>query len=170
MANCNSLQSLLKACAGNNSGGIFEAYIIDQDDVVSTTVDLTGHTVTAVSASTTYTTVQFKRNVGNAVTTPTIDLNNGSTFYSSLITIVLHRREASKSRTLQILGEGQRYLNIIIKDANGRYWMYSYAQLNGGAEDSGTARADGSKYAPTFLSDMENRPYEVDSSIIAGLI
>jgi hypothetical protein len=170
MAHCNTIQSILKSCDGNNSGGIFEAYLIDQDHVTGTTVS--AHTVTAVALELgeLYSTVQFKRNVGNALTTPTIDLIAGSTYFSSTISIVLHRREASKSAALQILGEGQRYLNIIIKDANNKYWMFDDAQLNGGDEDSGTARADGSKYTVTFLSDMDHRPYEVDSSIIAGLL
>ena len=167
---CNSITDLLKTCDGNNSGGIFEAYIIDQDSVTGSTVS--AHTVTAInlSGAETYSTFQFKRNVGNAITTPTIDLINGSTFYSSVISMMFHKREASKSASLQILGEGQRYLNIIIKDANEKYWMYSYAQLNGGDEDTGTARADGSKYTVTFIGEDDNRPYEVDSSIIAGLL
>jgi hypothetical protein len=170
MANCNEIESILSSCDGNNSGGIFEAYIIDQDRVTGTTVS--AHTVTAValSGSALYSTFQFKRNVGNAVTTPTIDLINGSTFYSSTISLVLHRREASKSAALQILGEGQRYLNIILKDANGKYWMYDDAQLNGGDEDSGTSRGDGSKYTITFLAEDDVRPYEVDSGIIAALL
>jgi hypothetical protein len=167
---CNTITSILNGCSGNNSGGIFEAYIIDQDSITGSTVS--AHTVTTVTlaGSDKYATFQFKRNVGNAVTTPTIDLINGSTYFSSTISIVLHKREASKSASLQILGEGQRYLNLIIKDANGKYWMYDDAQLNGGDEDSGTARADGSKYTITFLSEMENRPYEVSSGIIAGLL
>ena len=170
MSTCNNLQTILNSC-DNNSGGIYEMYIVDQDSVQSTTLDATAHTITAITLdSDTYSSFQFKRNVGNAVTTPTIDLNNGSTFYSSTVSVVLHRREASKSRSLQILGEGQRYLNIIIKDANGVYWNYNHAQLNGGDEDTGTSRADGSKYSITFLSDMENRPYAVEASIISGLL
>ena len=170
MPNCNNLESIFNGC-DNNSGGIYTAYIVDQDSISASTVNATAHTVTAITLDAdTYSTFEFKRNVGNAVTTPTIDLINGSTYYSSTISLILHRREASKSYALQILGEGQRYLNIIIKDANGLYWMYDYAQLNGGDEDTGTARADGSKYTVTFLSDMANRPYLVDSSIIAGLL
>lgn len=170
MANCKAIQSILSGCDGNNSGGIFEAYILDQTELSATTV--TGHTVTAVTldALAKYSTFQFKRNVGNVVTTPTIDLINGSTYYSSTITIVLHKREAAKSASLEILGEGQRYLNVIIKDANGKYWMYNDVQLNGGDEDSGTARADGSKYTVTFLGEDEHRPYEVDPDIIPALL
>jgi hypothetical protein len=168
---CNNLASILKGC-DTNSGGIYEAYIIDQDDIVSYTANASTHTITAMTISTgvTYSTYQFKRNVGNMVIAPAIDLVNGSSFFNHTISLVFHKREASKSRALQILGEGQRYLSIILKDANGLYWYVSYAQLNGGDEDTGTAKADGSKVTVTFLAEMDNRAYAVDSSLIAGLI
>lgn len=168
---CNNIEDILKGC-DTSSGGIYEAILIDQDDVTAVNVDTTAHTVTGITMTSgaTFSTIQFKRNVGSAVTTPTIDFANGSTFYSNTITIVLHKREASKSRKLQILAEGQRYLSIIIKDAQNKYWLYQYAQLNGGEESTGTAKADGSKYTVTFMSEEDNRPYEVSSSIIAGLL
>lgn len=169
MANCNSLEGILKGC-DNNAGGIYEAYFIDQDSVTGTTVDASAHTITAIATTEDFTAFQFKRNVGNLVVTPTIDLVNGSTFYTATLTLAFHKREAVKSRALSILAEGQRYLGVIIKDANGLYWYVDYAQLNGGDEESGTAKADGSKYTVTFVAEMDNRPYEVDSSIISDLI
>jgi hypothetical protein len=169
MANCNSLEGILKGC-DNNAGGIYEAYFIDQDSVTGVTVNATAHTITAIGTIEDFTPFQFKRNVGNLVVSPTIDLVNGSTFYTSTLTLAFHKREGIKSRALQILAEGQRYLGVIIKDANGKYWYLDYAQLNGGDEESGTAKADGSKYTVTFVAEMDNRPYEVDSTIIAALI
>lgn len=171
MANCNSLSSILKGC-DTNSGGIYEAYIIDQDDVLAYTANTSAHTITAMTldTGTTYSTYQFKRNVGNMVINPAIDLVNGSSFFNHNITLVFHKREASKSRAIQVLGEGQRYLSIIIKDANGKYWYTEYMQLNGGDEETGTAKADGSKVTVTFLGEMDFRSYEVDSTIISALI
>ena len=170
MANCNSIVGIAKGC-DNNLGGIYEAYIIDQDAITGTTTT-SAHTITAIplASGETFTQFQFKRNVGNMVISPQISFENGSTFYNHTLTLVFHKREASKSNALQILGEGQRYLAIIIKDANGIYWFIDHAQLNGGDEDTGTAKADGSKVTVTFLAEMENRAYAVDPSIIAGLI
>ena len=171
MANCNSLENILKGC-DTNSGGIYEAYIIDQDLITGTTVSASAHTVTAMNLSVgeIFSTFQFKRNVGNMVISPAIDLVNGSSFFNHTVSLVFHKREGSKSRSIQILGEGQRYLGIILKDANGKYWYVDHAQLNGGDEDTGTAKADGSKVTVTFLAEMDNRAYEVESSIIAALI
>jgi len=166
---CNNLNSILKSC-DNNQGGIYNIYINDTDNIVSETVSTTAHTITAISASTDFTTFEFKRNVGNVTIEPTIDLINGSTFYTATVSLVFHRREASKSRALTILAEGQRYLNMIFLDANGLYWYIDHAQLNGGTEETGTAKADGSKYTVTFVAEMSTRPYLVTSGIVAALI
>jgi len=166
---CNNLNSILKSCS-NNVGGIYNIYINDTDNIVSETVSTTAHTITAISATTDFTTFEFKRNVGNVSIEPTIDLINGSTFYTATVSLVFHRREASKSRALTILAEGQRYLNMIFLDANGLYWYVDHLQLTGGAEETGTAKADGSKYTVTFVAEMSTRPYLVDSSIVTALI
>ena len=125
---------------------------------------------TDLTASPTFTTFDFKRNVGNLVIEPQIDLINGSTFYEATVTLIFHRREASKSRALTILAEGQRYLDLIILDANGVYWYVDHAQLSGGAEDTGTTRADGSKYTVTFVAQMSNRPYEISRAVVSTVI
>ena len=68
------------------------------------------------------------------------------------------------------MGEGQRDLAIIVKDANGKYWYFPMAQLTATGEGSGTAKADGSKYSVTFVAENEFLAKEVDASIIAGLL
>jgi hypothetical protein len=80
------------------------------------------------------------------------------------------RREATKSRALKILGEGQRDLAVIIKDANEKYWYFPNAQLSAVTEGSGTAKADGSSYSVVLLAENLYLAKEVDADIIAGLI
>jgi hypothetical protein len=82
---------------------------------------------------------------------------------------MFHRREAAKSKSLKILGEGQRDLAIVVGDANGKFWYFPNAQLSAVTEGSGQAKADGSKYAVSFVAENEFLAYEVDSSLIPGL-
>lgn len=166
---CNSILGITKGCDGNQ-GGIYSIYINDTDNVSATTVNETTHTITGITATPDFTTFEFKRNVGNVVIDPKIDLINGSTYYEATVTLVFHRREAAKSRALQILAEGQRYLDIIFLDANGLYWYLDHAQLTGGTEETGTARADGSKLNVTFVAQMSNRPYAVTQAAVASVI
>lgn len=166
---CNSLTSILKSCS-NNQGGIYSVWINETDNVTGTSVNVSAHTITGISATTDFTTFEFNRNVGSVVIDPKIDLINGSTYFEAKISLVFHRREAAKSRALYILGEGQRYLDIIFLDANGIYWYVDHAQLDGGTEETGVTKADGSKYTVTFKADMSTRPYAVDSTIVPALI
>ena len=167
---CSVLQNILKGCEPSNAGGIFNVYINDSSNVTYFSASASTHNVIGLTASPDFVTFEFNRNVGNALTSPKIDLINGSTYYENTITVVLARREASKSRALQVLGEGQRFLDMIVKDANGVNWYYQNMQLTGGDEDSGTAFADGSKYTVTFVGQATNRPYAVSQALVDGVI
>jgi hypothetical protein len=166
---CQNIQGIIKGC-DNSLGGINAVWLIDQDSVTSYTANTSAHTVTAITATDSFEGFEFKRNVGNFVGTPTIDLINGSTFYSYTLTLVFHKREATKSYALQLLGEGQRYLDAIVRDNLGKFWFLTDLQLNGGDETTGTLKSDLNGYNVTFLGEMLNRAYEIDPSIVPGLI
>ncbi len=76
---------------------------------------------------------------------------------------MFHRREAAKSYAIQILGEGQRDLFVVLKDANGLYWVFQDVQLSAVGEGSGTAKADGSKYSVTLMA--ESTEYALEASL-----
>jgi hypothetical protein len=166
---CTTLTAITKGC-DNNIGGITAIYINDMDNITSTTIDSASYMVDAQVVSSNYEAFEFRRNTGNFTEETAIDFANGSSFVTGTISLMFHRREASKSKAIKILSEGQRDLAIIVKDANGKYWYFPFAQLSATAEGSGTAKADGSKYSVTFIAENENLAYEVDPTIIAGLI
>ena len=166
---CTTLTAITKGC-DNNIGGITAIYINDMDNVGIPTIDQTAYMVDAQTVTEPYEVFEFRRNTGNFTEESAVDFANGSSFVIATITLMFHRREASKSKAIKILSEGQRDLAIIVKDANGKYWYFPFAQLSATAEGSGTAKADGSKYSVTFIAENENLAYEVDPTIIAGLI
>ena len=166
---CTTLSTILKSC-DNNMGGITSILINDMDNLGTVTVDTAAWEVTSFgSLVDEFVEFEFRRNTGNFTEELANDFVNGSQFYTQTITLMFHRREASKSKAIKILGEGQRDLAVVVGDANGRYWYFENAQLSAVAEGSGTAKADGSKYSITLVSESEHLSYEVDSSIIAGL-
>lgn len=169
---CNPLQSIIKStdCSTSNAGGIFNIYINDSSNVTYFSASASTHFVTGLTASPDFVTFEFNRNVGNVVISPKVDLINGSTYFEATITMVLARREASKSRALQVLGEGQRFLDVIFKDANGLYWYIQNVQLTGGDEETGTTFADGSKYTVTFVGQATNRPYQISQALVETVI
>ena len=165
---CTTLTSITKSCS-NNQGGIYSVYINDTDNVIVTASASTWQ-ITSATASPNFTSFEFNRNVGSVTVDPKIDLINGSTYFEVKVSLVFHRREAAKSRALQILGEGQRYLDIIFLDANGTYWYIDHAQIDGGTEETGTTKAEGSKYTVTFMAQMDNRPYEISKTLVTPVI
>jgi hypothetical protein len=166
---CTTLEDIVKGC-DNNIGGITAIYVNDQDNITSITEDTSTWEVTAIVQTARFQTIEFRRNVGSFTEEAAIDFANGSSFVTATINLMLHRREAAVSRKIKIMGEGQRDLAVIVKDANGKYWYFPYAQVSSVTEGSGTAKADGSKYAVSLVAENEFLAKEVDSTIIAALL
>jgi hypothetical protein len=172
---CQALEAILKSC-DNNSGGIYGIWINTQDNIASITPTdpslAAGWEITAITLAPLapiFENYYIRRNTSSYTEEAAIDLINGSSYVTATISLMFQRREADKSRAIKILGSGQQYLTAIVLDANGIYWYFPYLQVTGVAEGSGTARADGSKYAVTLLSENEYLAYTIDPAIIPAL-
>jgi hypothetical protein len=172
---CAALEGISKTC-DNNTGGIYGIWITPQDNIASITPldpsaasgwEITGITLAAPLVL--FENFYIRRNTSSFTEEAAIDLINGSSFVTSTISLMFQRREADKSRAIKILGSGQQYLTAIVLDANGIYWYFPYLQVTGVAEGSGTARADGSKYAVTLVGENEYLAYTIDPVIIPAL-
>ena len=162
---CAALEGILKSC-DNNTGGIYGIWITPQDNITAITPldpsavpggwEVTGITL-AAPGTTLFENYYIRRNTSSFTEEAAIDLINGSSFVTATISLMFQRREADKSRSIKILGSGQQYL------------YFPYLQVTGVAEGSGTARADGSKYAVTLLSENEYLAYTIDPAIIPAL-
>lgn len=171
---CATLQTITKSC-DNNSGGIYTLYVNQQDNIASITTDETGtnwivDTITLTDPLDVFVPIEFRRNVGSYTEEANIDLINGSSYVTQTINLMLHRRDQEKSKAIKVMGAGQQYLAVIVGDANGKFWYFPYMQVTGVGEGSGTTRADGSKYSLTLTAENEFLAYEVDPTIIAGLL
>lgn len=165
MPTCTALTGISKGC-DNNIGGIKELWLIDQEDI--DTVTEANGIVTAVTtvAAATVTGFEFRRNTSNFTEESAIDLINGSTFWTHVINLMLHRREATKSEEIRILAEGQRDLAGFVKDANDVVWYFEYLQLTATGEGSGTAKADGSKYSLAFTAESTHPIWQTDQTVL----
>ena len=161
---CETLINITKSC-DNNTGGIRQVWINEQDGVTSTTVNANTWIVSAIT-STAFATFEINRNTGNYTEDTAVDLINGSTFVTQTITLMFNRRDKDKSEAINVLGAGQQYLAAVVLDANGKYWYFENLQLTATGEGSGTARADGSKYSITLLAESEHLAYEIDAAIV----
>lgn len=173
---CVSLETIVKGC-DNNSGGIYRFLVNRQDQVDESGItldtapnDWTIDNLPLVGGGDNFIELEFRRNVSSYTEESSIDLINGSTYVTATINLMFHRRDQDKSKAINILGAGQQYLAGIVQDANGKYWYFPYLQVSATGEGSGTTRADGSKYSVTLVAENPTLAYEVDDSIIAGLL
>jgi hypothetical protein len=166
---CEILEGIELGC-DRNSGGIHQILVGDMVDITAQTVNNATWTITAMTVATEPIEIEVKRKVSNYVEDEQNDFVNGSVVVTSTITTMLHRRDADKSRKLNLLGAGQRYLYVICKDANGKYWFFPNVQLQSVGEGSGQERADGSKYAVVFVGEDDQLAYEIDAAVVASLL
>jgi hypothetical protein len=161
-----ALQNIAKTC-DNNTGGIRQVWINEQDNVTATTVAAGSWIVSAITA-TPFATFEINRNTGNYTEETAQDLLSGSTLVTQTITLMFNRRDKEKSEAISVLGAGQQYLAAVVKDANGKFWYFENLQLTATGEGSGTARADGSKYSVTLLAESDHLCYEIDSTLVVS--
>ena len=175
MPACQALEAIIKSC-DNNSGGIYGIWINQQDEIASITPTNpsagAGWEITTINLQPSpvlFENYFIRRNTSSYTEEANIDLINGSSYVTATINLMFQRREADKSRAIKILGSGQQYLAAVVLDANGIYWYFPYLQVTAVAEGSGQARADGSKYAVTLLSENDYLAYTVNPAGLAAI-
>lgn len=167
--NCRILEEIELGCE-RNTGGLHLAYFGDMEDIDTIVESDTQWAVTTLTALEAPIQVEVKRKTSNYIEDEQNDFVNGSVVVTTTITLMIHRRNAEKSRALDILGRGQRYLYAILKDANDEYWYCPYVQLQSTGEGSGQERADGSKYSVVLVAENDHKMYTISSSIVAALL
>ena len=165
---CNqTLSGLVKDCAPS-LGGIVEVLAANRDEIGEITI--TEEKVSAI-ANGKFKRYQFNRNTGSMTSTYNINLENGTKYVSTDVVLVFNRMETAKR--VEILALAQNDLVLIVKDANGKYWLLGKDEavvMTAGDAQSGTARADRNGYSVTLQDNSPVLPYEVEEDIVAGLI
>lgn len=168
---CNqSLSGLVRDCAPS-MGGIVEALIINKESVTDITISTEMVTAITLASSAKFKKYSFARNTGSLTSNYTIDPATGARFVVSDLVLVFNRMETAKR--VEISALAQNDLVIIVKDANGKYWLLGKDEaVNATAGDglTGTARADRNGYSITLQDTSLEMPYEVDEDIISGLV
>lgn len=165
-----TLSGLARDC-NSNMGGILEALIAPFDDV--TAVTITDGVISAITmaSSKKFKKYNFAKNTGNLTSTYNIDPASGVRYVTSDLLLQFNRMETTKR--VEITALAMSDLVVIVKDANGKYWYLGKDEpVNASAGDgqTGTARGDANRYSITLQDTSLEMPYEVDDSIIDGLL
>lgn len=170
MACTQTLAGLVKDC-DPNMGGIVEFYAANFDDV--TAVTLTSGQVSGITMDTgkKFKTYSVPRNTAYLTSTLNVDQAAGTKYYVSELFFQVNKMDTTKRTELEALKAAD--LRIIAKDGNGAYWLLGYefpVNASAGTAESGTAAGDHNGYNMTFQENSPVLPYEVDDSIISGII
>ena len=173
-----SLTGIPKDCHAS-MGGIEEVLLANKDDIASITISenmisaitmvTTGEGNAAVAA--TFKQYLFRPGTGSLTSEYQIDEAAGTQYVQTLLALAFNRMETSKRVEIGAIALADAV--AIVKDANGKYWFLGYdhpLHLNAGGGETGTARGDRNAYTITLQDDSMELPYEVSSSIIAGLL
>lgn len=86
------------------------------------------------------------------------------------LTIQVNNRQYDKSKSINILGAGQREIDIVFSQRNGTNWFIPNATLKTTNSDVGATRADGSFYTLTFETEVDGLLYGIEDADLDDLI
>lgn len=167
--NCTALEEIVIGCS-RNTGGISEIVVGDMEDVATVTEDEATWELTAFTVDVAPVNINVKRRHSEYTEEETQDLDNGSAKVVRNVNAMLPRREALKSKSLKIMGDGQRYLYVLAKDLNGIWWYFPYSQLLTVGGGSGLQREDGSKYDVVFYGEDSQLAYQIPTALVEAAL
>lgn len=162
-----TLIGIAKDCAVN-LGGVKRVLAANAADITSVTV--TDNIITAITKSAAFVEFNFRPQTANFASTWQIG-DGGAKYVQTLLAMAFSRMETSKRIAVMALAQADAV--AIVEDANGKYWYLGKdnpLELNTGDAGTGTARTDRNGYGITLEDNSLELPYEVDASIIDGLL
>lgn len=167
-----TLSGLVRDCEPN-AGGVKALYIANKDDVSDITLDSTGAKISAVTMASSAKFKGFYFKPGQATVTLTGAVNEAGDYAGEdgVISVNFGRMDTSKRTQMHALSIAE--LVVIYTDNNGISWLLGYDNpvlRNGGESGTGTARTDHNHYGLELHSSDLSLPFEVPSSVLAGII
>lgn len=127
--------------------------------------------ITNVSGVTQLFKFELKANENNLVSTINSDRNNGTTFFTQVLSLKLKRLDAMTTKHLKLLSFGKPY--VIVETNNNQFislGTYRGMEVTGGTVVSGGALGDHSGYTLTLTGEETAPLYFLNASNDAGLI
>lgn len=127
--------------------------------------------ITNVSGVTQLFKFELKANENNLVSTINSDRNNGTTFFSQVLSLKLKRLDAMTTKHLKLLSFGKPY--VIVETNNNQFislGTYRGMEVTGGTVVSGGALGDHSGYTLTLTGEETAPLYFLNASNDASLI
>ena len=168
---CNqTLNGLVRDCQPS-MGGIVEAHAINKEYLSEITAQEGVIKQITLADGEKFKSYYFNRNTGSMTSNYTLDPATGVRYVTTDLVLQFNRMETTKR--IEVTALAQNELALIVKDANGKYWLLGKDEpvmATAGEGVTGTARGDRNGYGITLQDTSLEMPYEVDAELVAGLI
>lgn len=165
-----TITGIEKDCS-TSKGGINVVYLANYDDV--TAVETSEGKITGITLASgkTFLAYNFRKGTGSMTSTLNVDPANGVNYVTTDLALTFLKMDTAKRIEMSALAVNE--LVAIVKDANGVYWylgMDEAIAATAGDGATGTARGDGNRYTITLQDTSSTFPFEVEASVVEGLI
>ena len=152
-------------------GGIVETHAINREYIEKITAEEGVVKTITLASGEKFKSYYFNRNTGSMTSNYTIDPATGVRYVTTDLALQFNRMETAKRVEMTALAQNE--LALIVKDANGKYWLLGKDEpvmATAGEGVTGTARGDRNGYGLTLQDTSLEMPYEVDAAIVAALL
>ena len=168
---CNqTLNGLVRDCQPS-MGGIVEAHAINKEYIEKITAEEGVVKTITLTEGEKFKSYYFNRNTGSMTSNYTLDPATGVRYVTTDLVLQFNRMETTKR--VEVTALAQNELALIVKDANGKYWLLGKDEpvmATAGEGVTGTARGDRNGYGITLQDTSLEMPYEVDAELVATLL
>jgi hypothetical protein len=160
---CNSIKSFSYDACVSNLGGVKNVWLANYQDGAAQIAE-GGETITGFTGEIEWIHFPMRKNVASM--TSTLNVSEGSNYFSTELSMVFNRMETQKRTAVMalVLGEAMG----IVEDANGKlFFLGKDAPLTAtaGAGETGTARTDRNAYTVTLTDESAELPFEISSAL-----
>lgn len=170
MACTQTLTAIARDCTPSQ-GGIRRAYYANFSDVSAITVTSGKISAITMAASSKFYQIDLPKQTGSLSSNWQVNNDNGTKYVQTDLLMVFNRMETTKRTAMMALAQGD--YAFIVEDNNGAFWYLGKEEpvvISAGDGLTGTQRADRNGYSVTMQDASSELPYEVDGSIISGLL
>lgn len=151
-------------------GGVQEVYFIEKNNVDSMTE--TAGVITAIAKATgkQFRKYQQIKESSYGKDTPEGNSENGTMLYNHEVGIAMNRMATATRNEIILIAKN--YLITVVKDNNGKFWMYGREyglEVTGGEGGTGKAMSDRNGYTLVLTGKEREPAIEVEAAIAAAL-
>lgn len=154
----------------DSMGGASDVWLIEFDNVSGVTSSNGIATAIAKANNKRFWRYKQKRGTCEAKDELQKNIENGTQFFNQTIVMAMNKMQASIRNEIILLAQNR--LIAVVKDRNGKYWLYGKEDgldLTQGTAGTGLANADRNGYGLTLTGSEKEPALEVDESVIATL-